>query len=92
MITKRLNEIDTAAQVSGNEKLVAVSGTDGGDVLIPLSKILELIRLPENANFRFKDSGTFQILNVTTQKFHSVYFQNDASGKPVLEWAEEGDL
>ena len=93
MATKRLKEITNAAGITGNEKLVAISdpaGT-GAEVLIPLSELLSLIRTPDNANFRFKDAGTFQILNTTTGEYHSLWLANDANGKPVLQWAENGE-
>jgi hypothetical protein len=93
MATKRLKEITAAAQIVGNEKLVAISdpaGT-GAEVLIPLSDLLALIRLPPDANFRFKDAGTFQILNTSTGQYHSLWLANDANGKPVLQWAENGE-
>ena len=92
MNTKRLKEITDAAQIVGDEKLVAIAnpaGT-GSDVLIPMSDLLALIRTPENANFRFKDAGTFQILNVTDSKYHSIWFESE-DGKPVLKWAENGE-
>lgn len=93
MNVKRLKEITSASQIVGNEKLVAIAdpaGT-GNDVLIPLSDLLALIRTPDNANFRFKDAGTFQILNVSTGNYHSIWLENDGSGNPVLKWAENGE-
>jgi hypothetical protein len=93
MNTKRLKEITTAAEIIGDEKLIAIAdpaGT-GSDVLIPLADLLALIRTPPSANFRFKDAATFQILNVTTGNYHSLWLENDAGGKPVLKWAENGE-
>jgi len=92
MNTKRLKEITSATQIDGNEKLVAIAdpaGT-GADVLIPLADLLALIRTPPDANFRFKDAGTFQILNVTDNKYHSIWLETEG-GKPVLKWAETGE-
>lgn len=93
MSVKRLKEITSATQIVGNEKLIAISDPSGTgqEVLIPLSDLLSLIRLPPDANFRFKDAGTFQILNVSTGEFHSIWLENDANGKPVMKWAENGE-
>lgn len=93
MNTKRLKEITTAGEIVGDEKLIAIAdpaGT-GSDVLIPLSDLLALIRTPDNANFRFKDAATFQILNITTGNYHSMWLENDVAGQPVLKWAENGE-
>lgn len=93
MNTKRFKEITTAAEIVGDEKLIAIAnpaGT-GNDVLISLADLLALIRTPDNANFRFKDAATFQILNVTSGNYHSIWLENDAAGKPSLKWSENGD-
>lgn len=93
MATKRLKEIASAAEISGDEKLIAISdpaGT-GAEVLIPLSELLALIRTPPDANFRFRDAGTFQILNTTTGEYHSLWLESDANGKPVMQWSENGE-
>ena len=94
MGTKRLKEITTAAGITGTENLVAISDPAGSgqEVLIPLSNLLTLIRLPPDANFRFKEAGTLQILNTTTGEFHSLWLANDANGKPVLQWSENGEV
>lgn len=93
MNTKRLNEISTAAEIVGDERLIAISDPSGvgQEVLVPLADLLALIRTPDNANFRFKDAGTLQLLNTTTGNYHSLWLETGSDGKPVLKWADNGD-
>ena len=90
MNTKRFNEITDADAVAGDEKLLGVT-SEGSDVLIPLADLLALIKTPDDANYRFKDPSTFQLLNTSSGQYHSIWIENDAAGNPDLKWAENGD-